>query len=77
PVIQLATATRAVPPGFFYTGSCLPTLFPFSGSLSQYAGYLKTWLQRSYSELQLRMLLPWLALLHYRYDLRLATLAHS
>ena len=32
----------------------------FSGSLSQYAGYLKTWLQRSYSELQLSMLLHWL-----------------
>ena len=41
----------------------------FSGSLSQCAGYLKTWLQRSYSELQLRKLRRWLAFLHYRYDL--------
>lgn len=47
------------------------TVIWFSGSLSRYAGYLKTWLQRSYSELQLRMLLRWLALPHYRYDLRL------
>ena len=49
----------------------------FSGSLSQCAGYLKTWLQRSYSELQLSMLLRQPALPYYLYYLRLATLTHS